>query len=30
VIAVCFVVATTMVPLMRRLAVPAAPSRDAH
>jgi DHA2 family multidrug resistance protein len=30
VIAVCFVVATTMVPLMRKLAVPAAPSRDAH
>jgi DHA2 family multidrug resistance protein len=30
VIALCFVLATTMVPLMRRLAVPVAPSRDAH
>jgi DHA2 family multidrug resistance protein len=30
VIAVCFVVATTMVPLMRRLAMQPAPVRDAH
>ena len=30
VIALCFVVATAMVPLMRKVAAPAAPSRDAH
>ena len=30
VIAVCFVVATAMVPLMRKVVAPAAPSRDAH
>jgi len=30
VIALCFVVATAMVPLMRRIAAPAAPPRDAH
>jgi MFS transporter, DHA2 family, multidrug resistance protein len=30
VIALCFVVATSMVPLMRRLAAPTAPVRDAH
>ena len=30
VIALCFALATTMVPLMRRLAAPAAPSRHAH
>jgi DHA2 family multidrug resistance protein len=29
-IMVCFVVATAMVPLMRRVAPPAAPSADAH
>jgi len=30
VIALCFVVATLMVPLMRKMAAPAAPSSDAH
>jgi MFS transporter, DHA2 family, multidrug resistance protein len=30
VIALCFVVATLMVPLMRKLAAPTAPVRDAH
>jgi MFS transporter, DHA2 family, multidrug resistance protein len=30
VIALCFVVATSMVPLMRRLAAPTAPVREAH
>jgi DHA2 family multidrug resistance protein len=30
VIALCFVVATAMVPLMRKVSAPAAPSRDAH
>ncbi len=30
VIALCFVIATSMVPLMRKLAAPAAPVRDAH
>jgi MFS transporter, DHA2 family, multidrug resistance protein len=30
VIALCFVVATTMVPLMRRLGMQPAPVRDAH
>jgi DHA2 family multidrug resistance protein len=30
VLALCFVLATTMVPLMRKLAVQAAPVRDAH
>jgi DHA2 family multidrug resistance protein len=29
-IAVCFVIATVMVPLMRRVAPPATPSADAH
>lgn len=29
-IAVCFAVATLMVPLMRKVAAPAAPSQDAH
>jgi DHA2 family multidrug resistance protein len=29
-IAVCFVIATVMVPLMRKVAPPAAPSADAH
>jgi DHA2 family multidrug resistance protein len=27
---VCFVIATLMVPLMRRIAPPKAPSADAH
>jgi DHA2 family multidrug resistance protein len=30
VIALCFVVATCMAPLMRKLGAPAAPVRDAH
>src|SRR5262249_6149134 len=30
VIALCFVVATCMVPLMRKLGAPTAPVRDAH
>ena len=30
VIALCFVVATAMVPLMRKISAPVAPSRDAH
>ena len=30
VIALCFALATVMVPLMRKIAVQAAPSRDAH
>jgi DHA2 family multidrug resistance protein len=30
VIALCFVVATTLVPLMRRIAMQPAPARDAH
>jgi DHA2 family multidrug resistance protein len=30
VIGLCFVVATAMVPLMRKVAPPAAPSADAH
>jgi DHA2 family multidrug resistance protein len=30
VIGVCFVIATAMVPLMRKVAPPAAPSADAH
>ncbi|RDS83516.1 MFS transporter [Dyella monticola] len=29
-IAVCFVIATVLVPLMRKVAPPAAPSADAH
>jgi len=29
-IAVCFVIATAMVPLMRKVAAPVAPSADAH
>jgi DHA2 family multidrug resistance protein len=29
-IMVCFVIATAMVPLMRKMAMPAAPSPDAH
>jgi len=29
-IALCFVLATAMVPLMRRIAAPASPPRDAH
>jgi DHA2 family multidrug resistance protein len=29
-IALCFLVVTPMVPLMRRLAGPATPGRDAH
>jgi DHA2 family multidrug resistance protein len=30
VIALCFVIATTLVPLMRKIAIPMAPARDAH
>jgi DHA2 family multidrug resistance protein len=30
VVGLCFVVATVMAPLMRNVAPPAAPSRDAH
>jgi len=30
VIAVCFVIATVMVPLLRKVAAPAAPSAEAH
>jgi MFS transporter, DHA2 family, multidrug resistance protein len=30
VIAVCFVIATAMVPLMRKVAAPRAPSSDGH
>ena len=30
VIATCFVLAVVMVPLMRKVAVPSAPSADAH
>jgi DHA2 family multidrug resistance protein len=30
VITVCFVIATAMVPLMRRVAPPKGPSSDAH
>ena len=30
VIALCFALATVMVPLMRKVAMQAAPSRDAH
>ena len=29
-IAVCFVVATLLVPLLRKVAAPAAPVKDAH
>lgn len=29
-IMVCFIVATAMVPLIRKVAPPAAPSADAH
>jgi MFS transporter, DHA2 family, multidrug resistance protein len=29
-IAVCFVVATAMVPMMRKVGAPAAPSADSH
>jgi len=27
---VCFIIATAMVPLMRKVQPPAAPSADAH
>jgi len=30
VIAACFVLAVVMAPLMRKVAVPSAPSADAH
>ncbi len=29
-IALCFAIATVMVPLMRKVAAPVAPSADAH
>jgi len=29
-IMVCFIIATAMVPLMRKVVPPAAPSADAH